>query len=124
AVIAVRSELARDPGSAIVIAGPVPGSDVRQASKLVAEAVRGPRVAGDHTGLSATIAVSLQSGILRFTGHGRRGSRLESQMITLPSLARHVRLIKGTCDLTAGAAEGRFVAAAFLRRLPRRFTWL
>lgn len=104
AVIAVRTELARDPGSAIVIAGPVTGGTVGQASRQVAEAVRGTQGPGDTTRLSATIGISLQSGILRFTSHGRRGSRLETQMITLPSLAGHVRLISGTCGGPAGAA--------------------
>jgi hypothetical protein len=111
AVIAVRSELTSNPGSEIVIAGPVTGDTVGQASRLVAQAVRGPRGAGDTTRLTATIGVSLQSGILRLASNGRRDGKLETQMITLPSLAGHVRLITGTCAVTVGAADGRFVSA-------------
>jgi hypothetical protein len=111
AVVSVRSELARNPGSQIVVAGPVTGDTVQQASKLVAHAVRGPRSPGDPTRLTATIGVSLQSGILRLAGHGRHASKLETQMISLPYLAGHVRLIAGTCDVSAGPVRGPFTPA-------------
>jgi hypothetical protein len=111
AVIAVRSELARNPGSEIVIAGAVTDGTVGQASRLVDESITGPRGPADTTRLTATIGVSLQSGILRFTAHGRHDSELETQMITLPSPAGHLRLLSGTCDVRAGPAQGRFIAA-------------
>jgi hypothetical protein len=119
AVIAVRTELTRDPGSQIVVAGPVTGDTVGQANRLVAEAIRGPRGSGDTTRLTATIGTSLQSGILRLTVPGRPDSRLETQIITLPSLAGHVRLITGTCDVTARAAEQKFIPACLTQAAAR-----
>src|SRR5215469_14345918 len=101
AVVAVRSELSRDPGSQIVVAGPLTGGTVQQANRLVTDAITGPRTPGDPTKLTATIGLSLQSGILRLVGHGRRAARLETQMVTLPGLSRQVRLVAGTCDVTA-----------------------
>src|SRR5579859_6999217 len=114
AVISVRSELAADPGSQIVIASPVTGDSLRQASKLVAQAVRGPGSPGDSTRLTASIGVSLQSGILRLSRHYRH-AKLETQVISLPGLASQVRLITGTCDVSAGAARQRFLPACLPR---------
>lgn len=115
AVVAVRSELSRDPGSQIVIAGPLTGGTVQQANRLVTDAITGPRSPGNPARLAATIGLSLQSGILRLAGHGRPAARLETQMITLPGLPGQVRLITGTCDLRARPGGGRFTPACLPR---------
>jgi hypothetical protein len=77
AVVAVHFELTHNPGSQIVIVGPVPGDMIEQASSaLVADAVTGPRSPGNPARLPATIGVSLQSGILRLAAHGRGAAKL------------------------------------------------
>ncbi len=91
ALVSVQSDLARDPGSDIVIAAAVPASEVSQATARVTRAVS----AG---GLSARIGLSLQSGILRLAGADGKPTKLETQIISLPDEAGHVKVLSGTCD--------------------------
>ncbi len=103
AVIAVRSELTGKPGSAIVVAAPVPGAQLGRASALVSRAIRGP---ADPAGLTASIAMSRQSDIFRLDGKGKRPGRLETQLVSLPGLAGQVKMLGGSCPAgPAGPAD-------------------
>jgi hypothetical protein len=104
-LIAVRSELARNPGSQIVVAAPVPGDQIARATRVVSAAVRGPGGPGAPPQLTAQIVVSLQSGIMRLVGADGHGTKLETQLISLPALASHISVVAGHCD-TAPAGPG------------------
>jgi hypothetical protein len=99
-VISVRTELAEDPGSQIVVAAPLSGVPVREADDLVTRAMRGsrPSAGSPPVGLTVAIEQSLQSGTMRLAGPDGRLTKLETQLISLPGLAGHVRLISGTCS--------------------------
>jgi len=95
--IAARSELSGNPGSAIVVTASVTRDSVRQASRLVAGLIRGPR-----PGLHAAIDVSLQSAILNLPRRKAAAVQLQTQLISLPGLAGHVDLVSGSCQGAAG----------------------
>src|SRR5215472_50835 len=94
-LIAVRSELASNPGSQIVVAAPVSGDEIARATSVVTAAVRGPLGPGAPPPLKAKLVVSLQSGIMRLVGAGRHRTKLETQLISLPALASHVVVVSG-----------------------------
>src|SRR6185437_8740401 len=96
-LIAVRSELARNPGSQIVVAAPVAGNGVARATSVVARAVRGPLGPGAPPPLKAKLAVSLQSGIMKLVGADGHPTKLETQLISLPALASHIAVVSGHC---------------------------
>ncbi|HET7017653.1 MAG TPA: FtsX-like permease family protein [Streptosporangiaceae bacterium] len=96
-LIAVRSELTRNPGSQIVVAAPVAGNDLARATSVVATAVRGPLGPGAPPPLKAKLAVSLQSGIMKLIGADGHGTKLETQLISLPALALHIAVVSGHC---------------------------
>jgi len=96
-LIAVRSELIRNPGSQIVVAAPVAGNGVARATSVVAAAVRGPLGPGAPPPLKAKLAVSLQSGIMKLVGADGHGTKLETQLISLPELASHSAVVSGHC---------------------------
>ncbi len=106
AVVAVRSDLARDPGSDILIAAPISSGQVSHATALVTRAVTGGAGTRPAGGLPARIGVSLQSGILRLTS-----TRLETQIISLPGVAGHVTMLSGSCDSSAGSGSVDIAAA-------------
>jgi hypothetical protein len=103
--IAVRSELARNPGSQIVVAAPVPGDQVARATRVVSAAVRGPGGLGAPPQLRTQIVVSLQSGIMRLAGADGRSTKLETQLISLPALASHISVVAGHCDTAPAGPE-------------------
>ncbi|HUD39931.1 MAG TPA: ABC transporter permease [Streptosporangiaceae bacterium] len=101
-VISVRTELTKDPGSQIVVAAPLSGVPVRRADEVVASAMRGP--SSGPVGLTVAIEQSLQSGTMRLAGPHGRLTKLETQLVSLPGLAGHVRLVSGTCGGSEPAA--------------------
>src|SRR6185437_9714498 len=112
-LIAVRSELIRNPGSQIVVAAPVAGNGVAPATSVVAAAVRGPLGPGAPPPLKAKLAVSLQSGIMKLVGRGRARHEAgdPADIAARTSLAqrrgqRALRTGCGRADLGLPAADG------------------
>ncbi len=75
----------------------MPGHEIAHATAVVAAAVRGPLGPGASPPLKAKLAVSLQSGIMRLVGAHGHGTKLETQLISLPTLSSHIAVVGGRC---------------------------
>src|ERR1022692_4044836 len=93
--VAARSELGGRPGSAIVITATVNRSDIAHANALVTYMVHGP-----NPGLAAKVDLSLQSGVLNLPPRKSAVIQLQTQLISLPALAAHIRVLSGSCGGT------------------------
>src|SRR6185437_4061808 len=105
---AARSELAGKPGSSIVISASASRGGIASASALAARVIRGQAGQGGQPELRASIQVSLQSGILDMPRGVAHAARRQTQLISLPGLTRHAKVIRGTCGgaAHAGGAVG------------------
>jgi hypothetical protein len=90
--VAARSELGGRPSSAIVVTATVSRGDIRHANALVTSMVH-----GSDPALAAKVDLSLQSGVLNLPRRKSAGIQLQTQLISLPGLAAHVRMLSGTC---------------------------
>ncbi len=94
---AAGGELSGRPGAALTVTDPVTPATAGPVSARLASAVRSLL-----PGLAPVIAVSVASNPLDLAGPGRSAAGLQTQLISLPRVSRHIVLISGTCTAPAG----------------------
>ncbi len=104
---AARSELGGRSGSAVTISASVSRGDFQRATVLAAGVVRGPAAGPAGYQLPASVSVSLQSPVLDLPGPTPGNPQLQTQLISLPALAKHVVVVSGSCPGSRSGASVR-----------------
>ena len=94
---AAASELSGRPGSALTVTDPVTPATAGPVGARLTAAVRSLL-----PGLAPAVTASVESNPMDLTGRGRSTAGLQTQLISLPHLGRHIVLIAGTCTAPAG----------------------
>lgn len=113
---APRSELGGKPAAAVVVTASTGRAGLQRASADVAELVHGPAGAGGQPELPASIRVSIQSAIMDLPRGS--GPKRQTQLISMPALAGHVRMISGTCPGAGSGGGGGGGGAAAVVAVP------
>jgi hypothetical protein len=112
--VAASSELNGHPGSAILVTASVSGNSLAQPTAAVTSLIQGAAGRGGHRQLAAAISTSGQSAVLNLpVGRPSLSSqagrtRLQTQIVSLPDLGRHIAVLRGACGGApkAGAGSG------------------
>ena len=94
---AAASELTGRPGSAIGVTASASRGSIHQISAGIANKVRSML-----PGLRPQLVSSPESNVLNLPGHAA-SSKLQTQLISLPGVAAHIVLVKGSCPATTSA---------------------